>query len=250
MENNFIIGGKLGDFMHCLFAVKNICERDGTTANIYMYNMEWERDMNTTFTELQPILLNQPYIKSLNILPDNDINACPDNCINLINFRHSPWLYNACWSDLLMKTFSFKIESTYSWITYNHINEEFKDKVVLFRKNSSERMNKLFPYQEVIEKYGDDMVFVSFNEHDYHGFEYKNKIEFKKIYTLHELFTIINSVKMVVSNLSSPAAIAHSFDKLRIIELPHNPDANHCFGEEKYSKNIFWYSTPHLHNLR
>lgn len=250
MESNFIIGGKLGDFIHCLFAVKNICERDGTTANIYMYNMEWERDMNTTFTELHPILSKQSYIKSFSILEGNDLNNCPENSINLVNFRHSEWLYRACWSDFMSKTYSFDIPKTYSWISHDYVSEEFTDKVLLFRKNDVNRINKLFPHQEIIEKYGEDLLFVSFTEHDYEGFPWKDKVQFKKIYTLHELFTIINSCKMVVSNLSAPTAIAHSFDKLRIIELPHNLDANHCFGEEKYSKNIFWYSNSHLHNLR
>jgi hypothetical protein len=250
MESNFIIGGKLGDFIHSMFAVKSICERDNTSANIYMYDDEWERDIAMTYAELKPIILNQKYIKSIHILENNDINNCPEPYINFSIFRSSEWIYRMCWTEFMSNTYGFSIPTTYSWLTHDYVNDEFKDKVLLFRKNHFGRINDVFPYSQIIEEYGEDLLFVSLTEDDYNAFPYRDMIPFRKIHTLHELFTAINSCKLIVGNLSAPMAIAHALDKLRVIELPHTVDANHCVGEEKYSKNVFWFLSPQIHNMR
>ena len=94
-----------------------------------------------------------------------------------------------------------------------------------------------------------DIYLVFSNENDYNVFPYKSKVEFRKVVTLDEWFTSINSCEMIIANLSAPAAIAHAFDKLRIIELPFTEDSHHCMGEEKYTKNIHWYLNQQLNNL-
>jgi hypothetical protein len=102
--------------------------------------------------------------------------------------------------------------------------------------------NPTFPYEFVLDSYGDNNVlFISSTEKDYDEFPYKDRIKFYKVTTLDEWFTAINSAGLVVANLSAPAVMAHAMDKPRIIELPIEPDAYHCIGEEQYSKNIHWF---------
>jgi hypothetical protein len=54
---------------------------------------------------------------------------------------------------------------------------------------------------------------------------------------------------LVIANLSAPAVMASALDKPRIIELPDRGDRAHYIGEEKYSKNAYWFLTPQIHNI-
>lgn len=264
---NFIMGGKLGDFIQSLYAVKNICKQNNTKANLYLCDIGWEFGINNTYAELYPIVMQQDYINSFNILAENsytldpvqtphqnspieihDIQIKEQGYIDLGEYIRSPLLYRACWSELYSNLYNFPIEGAYGWIKYDGLDLTLKNRILIQRKAAT-RTNDLFPYEQIVEEYGEKLLFVSSNENDYNVFPYKSKVEFRKVTTLDEWFTSINSCEMIIANLSAPAAIAHAFDKLRIIELPFTEDAHHCIGEEKYTNNIHWYLNQQLNNL-
>jgi hypothetical protein len=267
MVSNFLMGGKLGDFLHAMFAVKQICLSNNIKANIYMYDIGWEFGIEHTHAELSPIFLQQDYVESFNILTEYKLDPIQnpnqnssiqiynqkllrEGYIDLGSYIRSPWLYQVCWSDLYSKTFNFKIQQPYHWIEYNKINSELQNKILIQRKYNPYIFNTEFPYQYLIDHYGrENFIFISSSEKDYNEFLYKDQIDFYKITTLEEWFTSINSCLMIIANLSAPAVMAHSLDKLRIIELPNIPDSKHCMGEEKYSSNIRWYLNNSLNNL-
>lgn len=266
MVSNFIMGGKLGDFLHAMFAVKQICLDKKIKANIYMYDIGWEFGIKNTHSELLPIMLEQDYVNSFSILESYEIDSIqtPENntpirvldkklisegYIDLGGYIRSPWLYKTCWSELYSKTFNFPISKNYSWISYQKINKELEDKVLIHRRNNPVRLNHDFPYDQILDQYKDRLIFVSGNQSDYEAFQYKDRIPFLKIVTLEDWFTSINSCSLIVSNLSSPAVMAHAIDKLRIIELPNIIDSVHCIGEEKYSNNVHWYINNQHNNL-
>lgn len=266
MTNNFLMGGKLGDFLHSLFAVKQISLKNKVPAKVYLYDIGWEFGIHNVYEELYPVLLSQDYIEEFHILDEYQLNPIqtPENntpiqihnsklltegYIDLGRYIASPWLYKCCWSELYSKTFNFDITSDYKWIEHNKINKDIENKVVIHRKNNLARLNNSFPYKQIIDEYKDNIVFVSSNESDYEHFPYKNEVSFFKVVSLDDWFTVVNSCSMFVSNLTGPAVISHSLDKLRIIELPNTPDAYHCIGEEKYSSNIKWYMSDTNHNL-
>lgn len=257
MANNFIMGGKLGDFLHSMFAVKQMCKQFEMQANVYMYDIGWEYGIENTYSELKPIFLAQDYIKSFNILYECDIDpiqipgqSSPINVrdeklllegfTDLGAYIRSPWLYKTCWSEIYSKTFGFNIKGDYAWMKWEKKNIDFSDKVVIHRRHNPVRMNNHFPYSEILDEYGDDVIFVSSNESDYEQFPYKT-IPFVKLQTLDDWFTCINSCKLFVSNLTGPAVIAHALDTNRIVELPDIVDSIHCIGEERYSQNINWF---------
>jgi len=266
MVNNFLMCGKLGDFLHAMFAVKHICYNSNIKANVYMYDIGWEFGIEHTYAELLPIMMSQDYINSFSILdsyeldpiqtPDNnspirifDQQLLSNGYIDLGGYIRSPFLYNACWSELYSKTFNFPIGSEYKWITHNKTNPDLIDKVIIQRKANVMR-NDSFPYYDIITHYGkENVVFISSTDRDYNEFEHNSGIEFYKVTTLDDWFTAINSAALVIANLSAPAVIAHAMDKERIIELPYMIDAVHCIGEENYSKNIHWYLTETQNNL-
>jgi hypothetical protein len=266
MANNFLMGGKLGDFLHAMYAVKQLSEVRAEPANVYMYDIGWEYGIQNTHAELQPILEQQSYINSLAILRNYeldpiqtpsqstpirvyDIELCMNGFIDLGGYIRSPFLYKNCWSEIYSKTFNFEISKDAAWISYPHIDENLQGKVLIHRRYNPIRLNKSFPYAELIEKYKDNIVFIGSSDQDYFNFPYKNDVEFYKISTLHQWFSAINTCEMIVSNLTAASVIAHSMDKKRIIELPTTPDATHCMGEEAYSKNIQWYLNKELNTV-
>lgn len=244
MVSNFSMGGKLGDFLHAMFAVKHICQHNGIKANVYMYDIGWEFGINNTHAELKPILENQPYINEL-LTSEGPV----EGSIDLGQYINSPWLYRTCWSEIYSKTFNFPINSEYKWLGWDKINSDVEDKILIQRKANDMRNNN-FPYRELLDQYGkENILFISSTEKDYDGFPFKDEIEFYKVTTLDEWFTTINSSKMVVANLSAPAVMASALNKPRIIELPNTWDCAHYMGEEKYSKNIRWFLNPQSYYL-
>lgn len=169
--------------------------------------------------------------------------------INLGEYIRSPLLYRACWSEIYSNAYGFDIGSPHQWMTYNKIDPALEDKVIIHRRYNPVRLNQRFPYKKIIADYQDQLIFASPSETDYEKFPYRSFMPFLKLNTLEDMFTVVNSCRMIVSNLTGITTIAHALDKLRIIELPDTPDAIHCIGEENYSRNLFWYLTDEVNNL-
>jgi hypothetical protein len=262
---NFIMGGKLGDFIQSLITVKGLCSKYNKKANLYMCDIGWDFGINNVYKELYPIIMYQEYINDFKILQNYyldpiqtpskntpiqifDEKIIKEGYIDLGSYIRSPYLYKNCWSEIFSKTFDFSIYNNNKWIDYNKINDLLIDKILIHRKHTM-RTNNSFPYNNILNEYKDNLIFISSNEKDYENFPYKSNVPFLKMETLDDWFTSINSCYMIISNLTGPAAIAHAIDKLRIIELPENADAYHCIGEEKYSNNVHWYVNDLNHNL-
>ena len=260
---NFISGGKLGDFLHSLFAVKNLCDQQKCKADVYMVDIGWDFGIENTYRELQPILKKQSYINDIHILTDYHLdpiqNPIQNSPIQIFNkqileegyifndYINSPLLYKACWTEIYEDLFNFKSKSS-QWLTYDSYDENLKGKVIIHRKNNDMK-SETFPYDEICDQYHDNLIFISSNIADYEAFPWKSRMPFLHIDTLDDWFTSINSCDLIVSNLTGPTVIAHALDKRRIIELPNRADSMHCVGEEKYSTNIFWYLDKKTHNL-
>lgn len=264
---NFVSGGKLGDFIQILYAVKGICEQNNAKANIYLCDIGWDFGIKNTYGELYPILIRQSYINNISILREDDYTLDPiqtpqqntpitihdqqilkDGFVDMGDYLRSSHLYRSCWTTLFSETFNFPKPVNPKWITVDKKNDAFADKVVIHRKASA-GINTEFPHKEIIDKHTGRIVFVSSNENDYQVFPYKDEVPFVKMHTLDDWFTTINSSKLFISNLTGPAAISHALDVHRIIELPYTPDIYHCIGEEKYSSNIKWFLNNENNNL-
>lgn len=259
------MGGKLGDFLHAMFAVKHMCQDKNQKANVYMYDVGWEFGIQNTYSELLPIMMKQDYIESFNILSNCEIDLVqtPENntpvkvldeklikegFIDLGGYIRSSWLYKTCWSELYSRTFNFPISKEYQWIKYDIINKDLVGKVLIHRRYNPIRISSDFPHKQIIETYGKDVIFISSSDKDYEEFPYK-QIPFFKVKTLDDWFTSINSCSLFVSNLTSPAVISSALDKLRIIELPNIIDAAHTIGEERHSENAKWFMSEKFNNL-
>lgn len=256
---NFTICGKLGDFFHMMFAMKHLCEKNKTKANIYIYHVPggFELGTGTAYRELYDIVMDQPFVNSFQMLndfkitPTSNVISGPievyesklveEGYIHLENFMRSPLLYKMCWSEIFSKTFNFEIASPYKWIKFDKIDPYFTDKVVINRRYSHSRINSEFPYQQIMDTYKGSVVFIGTEKKDYDLFPFRDQCEFYQIGDVDNWLTVINSAALYVGNLSGPSSIASALDKPRIIELPQTSDLYHWIGEEKYSKNLGWF---------
>lgn len=264
---NFTICGKLGDFTHMMFGVKSICERDSVKANLYLYHVDggFELGTDTAYRELYQIVMDQPFVNSFQMLtdykvvPNSNVISGPievynqklveEGYIHMEDFMRSPLLYQTCWSEIFSRLFNFEIKAPYRWLTFDKIDPYFSDKVVINRRYSTSRINSQFPYEDIINAYKGNLVFIGTEKKDYDIFPFKDSCDFYQITDVDNWFTVINSAALYVGNLSGPSSIASALDKPRIIELPHTGDAYHWIGEEKYSGNIGWYVTPGLYYI-
>jgi hypothetical protein len=253
--SNFLMRGKLGDFIQSLSALKRICESTESVANLYMYdderNIGWEHGIENTYSELYDILINQDYIKSFNILDDFSTVQqlkSEEGYIDLGDFINSPALYQAAWIEIFSETFKFPIVGEYKWIDHKFTDPRFENKL-LIHSRSKYGLNESFPYQKLIEENKGNNIFISTSENDYNSFPFKNDMEFYKIDSMKDWYTSINSCGLFVSNISAPACIANSLDVQRIIDLPRMIDSVHWIYEAKYTPNLFYYLDEKRHNL-
>lgn len=252
---NFLMRGKLGDFIQSLSALKRICKSTGSVGNLYMYddprNIGWEHGIENTYSELYNIIINQDYIQSFNILDDfttvHQLKS-EEGYIDLGDFVHSPLLYQSAWTEIFRNTFSFPIIGEYKWINYEFVDPRFENKL-LIHSRSKYGFNDLFPYQNLVDENRGNIIFISTSENDYKVFPYKNDMDFYKIDTINDWYSSINSCGLFVSNISAPACIANSLDVRRIIDLPKIVDSLHWMYETKYTQNLFYYLDEERHNL-
>lgn len=234
---NFICGGLLGDFIQCLFAVKHLCQTHQVKANLYVTDNLWfggdkfKYTIDKVFADLAPVVLQQEYINNFDIF-----NNQTNELINLNKFRQSPLLYHNNWTEFLQHTFNFTFTPPYQWVTIKETNQIFNDKILIHR--SLKRHKPDFPFQQIINKYQNQLMFISHDINEYNAFPFKDQIQYYQTANLIEMYAAINSCKFFIGNQSSPYTLASSIDKLRVLELAETPDKYSSLGEDKYTTQI------------
>jgi hypothetical protein len=265
---NIIVGGKLGDFLLSLSWVKKLCEYRECKANIYMVDIGWDFGIENTYKGLLPILSNQAYINSFEILTDYELNPIQrtyeNSPIKIFNNKileegyieagkwlNSPLMYKTCWTEILANTFECKIEFNHKWIDWDVLNNDLLGKILIHRKFKEYRfLNHEFPYDQIICNYGkENVVFVSTSEEDYQNFPYKKEIDFFKINTISDWYTSINSCDFFITNFTSPVIMSQSLNKKRIIEMTDVIDSILWVGESNHYDTMYWYINNKLNNL-
>jgi hypothetical protein len=239
---NFLHSGKLGDFVHAMFAIKNICYKYNAIANIFIRPGDWTTDVYTTHKELYPIVSSQKYVNSFSILDHQDLNKDAEY-INLDFFRESKNLYKNSWTDMFLLDYDLVFKD-YRWIDFDETDRYFTNRIIINRKTSDLNIiNHNFPYQQIIDNYDTKPIFISSQnqQQDYYNFPFKDQCEHVIMNNIKDFFVAINSCKVFIGNLSGPLAIACSIDKHRIAELSNTFDHGHYISETKYSNNISWF---------
>lgn len=237
----------MGDFIHSLSAVKNICEKNNAKARIYLSDDRnyggdtWRHGVDKAHADLKDIVMNQSYVDGFEVLSNQGIVSA----YNLNGWRsYIMTLYmkeggfKRCWSDFMSQTYGFGITADYGWLNIVK-NEEFKDKVIIHR--STHRHNNDFPWETVLDSIKEDILFLTSSEEEFNNFKFKrDRIKLHLVQTMSDMAVVIGSCKYFVGNQSAPFALASSMDVSRLVEL--NEEASRFYmSEEKYSKNISWF---------
>jgi hypothetical protein len=233
---NFLISGKLGDFIHQLYVVKYYSYNNEINL-YYSPNFLEGLDYNGSFNNLKLLVDRQSYINSFDYFNDQLID------VNLTDFRYNKKINTLGWTDLLIDTYGIKKLDSLSWIDTDK-NLDYNNKIIIHRSQQKHNVN--FPWGKIIDKYKKDIIFISIDENDYNSFPYKNDISFVKVDNIYELSIIINSCKLFIGNQSMPFALSHSLNIPRIVEIS---EMNHFFWyvhELKYYDNLNYYYNDQL----
>lgn len=223
---NFLLGGRLGDLFHAMYAAKN-------TPGKHMLYITDRRDLHSdgflnplkeTYHEVMPIVLHQDYCDGFQMYNDEPIAQ------NLSMWRR--YAYSASWTQLLSNTFNVPVNGE-PWIKFFKQNG-WSDIIVVHCSNNVARRGH--NWDTVLNMYEGRCVFVG-NESEYSAFGYN--IPFHKPASLSEHMMIINSCKFFIGNQSCPLAMAHALGVPRLAML-NEIDKLHYTGEERFHKEYYW----------
>lgn len=244
---NFIMGGMMGDFIHSLYAVKNICLQKDAKANIYITDQKkyggdiWRLGIQKAYEDLKDLVVSQSYVNSFQVLPSG---------FNEPHFNMNSWRtyieqlrvknggYTLCWTEIMSQTYNFPISSDIKWLETSK-DDYYKDKFIINR--STHRHNPEFLWDEYINICPFEIIFAAFSIQEWEEFPYKNdKIALKLFSNINEMAIAINSCKAFAANQSAPFAIACALDVERSVELHKEPSVFYM-NEIKYSSKIAWF---------
>lgn len=240
----------LGDFINTLFVVKNICERDGVKANVYLSDNigayggdAWRFPIQKVLDDLKPIISFQEYVNEFSLLPD----GFNEPYVNLNTWRGyvEATKINGVhrnWQRFLSELYGFGSMEP-KWLNIDGIDEMCLNKVVIHR--SVHRHNKDFDWKNILDFIPEDVIFCALNEQEWEQFEFKTDNLIVKVCSLEEMAIAINSCKYFMGNQSSPLCIASALDVPRLAEL-HDAAAGFYMGEENYSRNISWHLNDNI----
>jgi hypothetical protein len=234
-NRSYLGGGKLGDFIHGLCICKRIYEEFNEKADLYICNQGdiFERDLNQTVQDLEPILKEQKWFNSISVYNNQNID------INLIEFRNSPLLYKTSWINLYFQSF-FEGEETpkdYAWIELGEKINDLKDCVLINRSLRKAIKSKNETYKQIIEKHS-KCKFICFETNQYENFPYKDMLPVIVPNSLYEFFVMLNSCKCYVGNLTGPSAWATALNIPRVIEISEDTDGFHYLSDTEFYTNF------------
>ena len=236
-KKRFLIGPKLGDFIHSLYAVK--CLSDNIKSDVYITNSigdeKFSNGLENTYKDIYSMVINQPYIDNF-LIYGSDV----DDLIDLRSFRHNPNnLYKKTWYNIYQQMYNIinKYENQQWLYELNDDNKYnlYKDKIIIHK--SLDNYNISFdPYLENILK-NNDCIFITSNKLEYDNFIFKHLVELKLCETFIEMYSIIEHCKFFIGNQSAPLSIAHGLFKPHLGFLYK---LNGIHYKDNFNENYFW----------
>lgn len=260
---NFIASGKMGDFIHSLYAVKNICEQKNAKANICLVNGYdgdiWTYGIEKAYLDLFDLVTKQPYVCGFNYtnreLPFSEYINLNKWRVAVADTHAKTGKYDTCWTELLSAIYEFPIPPKYAWLEKDP-DDSFKNTILIHRSNHHH--NDDYPFWDnIIPEITGKKDKVAFIVSDIKEADYFIKGSFGFIeaiwpQSVSSMALAIANCKYFIGNLSAPFALASAFDVPRLCELDADP-APFEMGEHKYSANLSWILNDEIkhfsHNL-
>lgn len=234
----YIAGGHLGDFIQELSVIAEKYYETGRKGVLYLSNKNSFRfGLERAFQDTYEFVSRQVYIEEYKIWNNESYD------IDLNIWRESPLLYKANWQKIFQDKYSVNW-GKHKWIdvpTHPVFNNTVFVNVPRYREYS-DNIN----YKKLFDIYGENLVFISFDQEDYHRFiiTYQITIPCYTPSSLYDMVVSIASCKLFIGELSAPLAIAFSLHKNCIIPLPssmpdwiHNAEFDKFWPHVSYSVN-------------
>lgn len=237
MVNNVLVSGKLGDLIHSLWVCHHLFHRKGIKSNIFMTDdvEKFEYGLIPTYNELYDIVTKQEYCYQFNLYNGEHIDY------DTTKFRKSPYLYRACWTEILCQCF-FDGDSPKlgAWIDMDATPDE---RIIISRRFKNEMTPSVMKYYDSLTSRAESEIAFLGSLNDYNLFPFKDRMGHIIPESIDDWFTVISRCKMFVGNQSAPLAMASALNVVRIAELlpPQYPDGMHYKNESKYYENFIKY---------
>ena len=234
---NYIVGGKIGDFVHQLSVVNEKYLETGRKGRVYLSDLIKEKfrfGIQKAYDDLKDIVLMQPYIHSFHIHKNEPYD------FNLDSWRNDGKVYKSTWYHIYRH--SYNIEWAKNKWLFLPFDEKYKDCILI--GHSKMRYNKSLNYSNFLKSSGKKVYFVTTDIQEYHYFQNKclsNKYECILFQDLIDLWKAISSCYLYIGNLSSPLAVAYACHKYSISILTSDLDDHHHIGIEKIRPELQWF---------
>lgn len=245
-EINVVIGPRLGDLLHSLVLPRYIFENMNMVSNIHIaeINDVFATSLQQTYEEVKPIIENQKFCKSFQILDTAKYPDWQKTFINTQNFRKSPWLYKTTWSQLILNSClksQPQIPNDYKVLDLPS-SSKYSNALMINRKDGSHDRTDFTKkvYKDIISQF-DEKYFLCFDYKQYENFFYKDLVEPLVIPDLYDYMVAINSCKLFLGSQSGPLSMASVLNVDRVGELFHKTlfrDDLHYYNDGNLHKNV------------
>lgn len=230
--NAYIVGGRLGDFIHTLYVPYMIYQIQQLEGDIYLTDSEeygsvaFHFRLDKTFLEISEFIKTcAPYIRNVYLLEHTVLEK--ENYQSVINLNTWRKLAGTCeWLLLLHDTYHVPIRGdpwckpSEQWV------KPIPEKYVVFHR-SLRRHNTTFPwdtiYQQLISS-GLKIIFVTCELEEFLYFPLRNQVQLQLCTDITEMARWIYYSEVMVGNQSAPMALSLGLGKRSIVEI-HSEEA-------------------------
>lgn len=237
--NIFLCGGRTGDLVHNLLAIKSLYNQSGKKGILYITNDRklggdvFSYDIEKTYQDLKEFILYQEYIEDFHILQKG--NLLREEHINLNKWRRSRFCMKRSWIEIICDMHQIGLYDN-KWLEFNK-DPKLEGTILIHRNLNKKRHCDNFPWLEILTN--NNCQFVCCEKEEWNQFPYKDMCQLLLCKDFSELVRSINSSKFFIGNMSSPLAIAHGLGKPHLGELFY-PDQVHYIGDELYLDNFYY----------
>ena len=220
----YISGGAFGDFIHQLSVINEIFYKTGQKGILYIadgfadgiYGYPFRNGIEYTYNDTYPVIIKQRYIFEYKIYAGQTYN------INLNVWRNNPSLYKKSWYHIFKETYNIEW-GKHIWLTIK--SQPLYNECVLINTVNYRWANNL-DFKKLQSLYDNDkIVYISSDIFQYEFFKNETQIKnikYIKIESFEQLCMLISSCYLIVGSLSAPIAIAHAFNKYRIVNMDYS----------------------------
>ena len=216
----YINGGMFGDFIQSLSVINEKFYETGRKGNLFIANKgdKFRYGLENTYNDTYQTIIKQNYINDYKIYNNESYD------IDLTMWRNNPKLYKVNWYDLYKDTYNVEW-GKHVWLDSTY-DKKWNDIILI--NTVHYRWTNNINYNLLNNQFLNKLVFISSDINEYSFFIKTTnlKIPFYKFNNFSDLCIAIKSCKLFVGSLSAPLAIAHAFNKERIIGICNSNDDN------------------------